>query len=181
MKFNSPKYHSLVVGDLMNGKFILSKDQHFDTIIENKDYYESFFNSSFGHELIVQQNYCYLLSDETNENLSRDISIFIAILCYELDKDGRNFLDQFEYGDFSFEEVDSIFDNSSFSDLIGSNNHIKDSEARRKLIKTMASKNIIDRTDTERFSFTPAYNVFFDFARDLADRKIQETEIDTDK
>jgi hypothetical protein len=168
MEFESPKYHKQIVNDLMDGKFILSKEKHFETIKEFTSYYENFFNHSFGYELIFKNEYVYIISSETNENLSRDISIFMAILCFELDKEGVNFLDKIEYGDFSIDEIDKYFDNSSYSELILENNQIKNSEARKKLIKNMTSKNIIEKHSDERFSFTPAHKVFIDFAKELA-------------
>lgn len=169
MKFESPKYHKQIIEDLMNGKFILAKEIHFEDVKENCDYYETFFKNSFGYDFIINQHYAYIISADTNENLSRDICIFIAILCYELDKEGVNFLDKIEYGDFAIEDVDKYFDNSSFSDLIQGNNQIRDFEARKKLIRTMTNKNIIEKYSEDRFSFTSAYRVFIDFAKELAE------------
>lgn len=169
MEFESPKYHNIIVEDLMNGKFILSKEKHFDELQEHSDYYKAFFEKSFGHDFIFFQDFAYIVSPETNENLSRDICIFLAILCYELDKEGVNFLEKIEYGDFSLEEIDKYFENSSFTDLIQNNNQIKDFDARRKLIKTMTIKNIIERNSEDRFSFSAAYRVFIDFAKELTE------------
>lgn len=176
MEFESPKYHNEIVEDLMNGKFILSKEKHFEELKENSDYYKKFFEKSFGHDFIFLQDFAYIVSPETNENLSRDICIFLALLCYELDKEGINFLDKIEYGDFSLEEVDKYFENSSFTDLIQNNNQIKDFDARRKLIKTMTTKNIIEKNSEDRFSFTAAYRVFIDFAKELAENRTISSE-----
>jgi hypothetical protein len=176
MEFESPKYHNEIVEDLMNGKFILLKEKHFEELKEHSDYYKAFFEKSFGHDFIFLQDFAYIVSPETNENLSRDICIFLAILCYELDKEGINFLDKIEYGDFSLEEVDKHFENSSFTDLIQNNNQIKDFDARRKLIKTMTTKNIIEKNSEDRFSFTAAYRVFIDFAKELAENRTISSE-----
>jgi hypothetical protein len=169
MEFESPKYHKEIVEDLINGRFILSKEKYFEELREYSDYYKLFFEKSFGHEFIFLQDYAYIVSSETNETLSRDICIFLAILCYELDKEGINFLDKIEYGDFTLEEVDKYFENSTFIDLIQNNNQIKDYDARRKLIRTMTTKNIIEKNYEDRFSFTVAYKVFIDFAKGLAE------------
>ena len=74
------------------------------------------------------------------------------------------------------EEVDKYFENSSFSDLIQGNNQIKDYEARRKLIRTMTTKNITEKNSEDRFSFTSAYKVFIDFAKELAESNHQANE-----
>jgi hypothetical protein len=82
MEFDSPTRHKQIVDDLMNGKFILSREAHFEDIRENTEYYEKFFKSSFGYDFVFTQEFAYILSSETAENLSKDISIFMAILCY---------------------------------------------------------------------------------------------------
>jgi hypothetical protein len=178
-----PEHHKTIVEELMNGRFILSRDVHFETLRKEEEFYSAFFKISFDYDLLLTQEYARITSKESNENLSRDISIFFAILCYELDKEGKNFLDSLAYEEFSLEEIDLLFDNSSFIDLIKANNQIKDSEARRKLLNAMNRKNIIDFDHSYKFSFTPAYKVFIEFARELAqksegeEREEQEGEI----
>jgi hypothetical protein len=85
-----------------------------------------------------------------------------------MDKEGVNFLDKIEYSDFSVFEVDQYFENSTYIDLIQGNNQLRDYESRRKLIRTMTNKNIIERNSEDRFSFTPVYKVFIEFAKELA-------------
>ena len=170
MEFENPRYHKQIVDDLMTGKFILAKERHFEDLKENASYYDNFFKNSFGYEFILTPNYAYLISTETNENLSRDICIFLAILCYELDKNGINFLDKMEYGDFSIDEIEELFEHTAFEDLVKSNNQLKDTDSRRKLLRAINNKNITVKHSEDRFSFTPAYNVFIDFAKDLANK-----------
>jgi hypothetical protein len=172
-----PEKHRQIVEELMNGRFILARENHFEDLKKNEqEYYSPFFLKSFGHKLIVTQEFAYLISEETDENISRDISIFFAILCYELDKQGKNFLDGLQYSEYSLEEMNSLFENSSFVDLIHSNKQLKDSEARRKLLfTTMNKKNIIDKISDDKFSFTPAYKVFTQFAEELGRKKSDES------
>jgi hypothetical protein len=75
-----------------------------------------------------------------------------------------------EYGDFSVEEIEELFEHTAFEDLVKSNNQLKDSESRRKLLRAINNKNITVKHSEDRFSFTPAYNVFIDFAKDLANK-----------
>lgn len=163
-----PKYHREIVDELMNGKFILSYDKSFESLKENEAFYYRFFRESFGFELHLQNDFAYVTSNETQENLSRDISIFFAILCYELDKDGRNFLDLIQFSEFEISEIDQLFENSSFIDLIHSNKQLKDADSRRNLLNSMNRRNIIEKHSDDRFVFTPAYKVFIDFAIELA-------------
>jgi hypothetical protein len=163
-----PTKHRQIVEELMNGKFILSNEEQFASLKENEKFYEEFFKVSFDLNLVFKTDYAYLLSKETSENFSRDVSIFIAILSYELDKDGRNFLEAIEFNEFTTEEVDKYFDNSSFIDLIESNKAIKDPDGRRTLINGMARRNIVHKNFEDRFVFTQAYKVFVDFAKELA-------------
>ena len=77
-----PRYHRDIVTDLMDGKFILASDPKFIELKNNQSFYEKFFKESFRYELEVKSDYGYILPYETNEQLSRDIFIFFAILCY---------------------------------------------------------------------------------------------------
>ena len=163
-----PNKHRLIVEELMNGKFILSNEEHFNTLKENEQFYQEFFKVSFDLDLQFKAEYAYLLSKETQENFSRDVSIFIAVLSYELDKDGRNFLEAIEFNEFTVDEIDRYFENSSFIDLIESNKALKDGDSRRTLINGMARRNIIYKNFEDRFSFTQAFKVFVDFAKELA-------------
>src|SRR5690606_7455844 len=129
-----PELHRQIVDELLDGRFILSRERLYDIIKEKEDFYARFFKVSFNHDLEIVSGYVRLLSNETDEHLSRDISIFFSILCYELDKQGKNFLDVLQYSEFSIEEIDILFDNSSWIDLLLSNKQLKDSESRRRLI-----------------------------------------------
>lgn len=177
-----PKNHYQIVSDLMNGKFILSENEgsDFETIkyFEERDkFYSQFFKLSFGYDFIMTQEYVFLQSEETSESISRDICIFFAVLCYELDKEGKNFLDEVKYTEFDYEGIDKYFDNSSYSEHIQSNNRIKDREARDKLIKDLNRRNIVNRTGDDRFIFTSASRYFLDFAKELAKSKLSNSAI----
>lgn len=171
-----PDKHRQIVEELMSGRFILARESHFEELKKNEiEFYAPFFLKSFGHKLIISQEYAYLVSEDTDENISRDISIFFAILCYELDKQGKNFLDELRYSEYSFEEVNLLFENSSYVDLIHTNKQLKDVDSRRRLLfTTMKNKNIIEKISEDKFYFTPAYKVFIDYAKNLAESK--ETE-----
>ena len=163
-----PSNHRQIVEELMGGKFILSNEAHFNSLKENDTFYTEFFKISFDLDLNLKTEYAFLLSKETQQNFSRDMSIFIAILCYELDRDGRNFMEALDFNEFTFEEVDRYFDNSSFIDLIESNKSLREPDARRTLINGMHRRNIVNKNFEDRFSFTQAYKVFVDFAKELA-------------
>lgn len=172
-----PKYHTQIVEALMGGKFVLATDKVFDELKENETFYNSFFKVSFKYELKFNQEFAYLVSTETTENLSRDISIFFAILCYELDKDGKNFMDELNYAEFEMDKVDEYFENSNYKEIIKSNNQLKDSEARRKLIRNgLIRRNIATKTAEDKFIFTKAHKVFIQFALELAKQRTAEVE-----
>ncbi len=173
-----PKNHRQITDDLMAGKFLLSNNEIFNNLRENAEFYLDFFKISFDYELIVKSDYAYLLSKETNENFSRDVSIFIAILSYELDRDGKNFLEAVEFSEFNIEEVDRYFENSSFIDLIESNKQLRDRESRRSLVNAMARRNIVHKNFEDRFSFTQAYKMFVDFAKELALKRMSSSELE---
>ena len=77
-----PKNHKKIVTSLMEGKFITRDEPHFNILKEHQDFYTRFFDRSFGYGLQSSPEYYYLLSPDTQENTSRDISIFFSVLCY---------------------------------------------------------------------------------------------------
>lgn len=173
-----PQHHRQIVEELMTGKFILTNEEHFGSLKENESFYQEFFKLSFDLDLHLKNEYAYLLSRETQENFSRDVSIFIAIMSYELDKDGRNFMEALEFNEFTLEEVDRYFDNSSFIDLIESNKALRDPDSRRTLINGMHRRNIVHKNFEDRFSFTQAHKLFVEFAKELAMKRITAREVE---
>jgi hypothetical protein len=163
-----PRYHKEIVSDLLAGKFILASDQKFPSLKDNAAFYEQFFRDSFGYDVEIRSDFGFILSYETSEQLSRDICIFFAVLCYELDKNGKNFLEELQYAEFDFDVLDNYFDNSAYTELIQSNNQLRDRESRKQFINTLNRRNIVEKSSEFKFSFTQAYKIFIDFASDFA-------------
>jgi hypothetical protein len=162
-----PDKHKEIVTSLMEGKFITVEDLLFETIKKHEDFYTTFFETSFGFELIVNHDFYYLVSNETNENTSRDISIFFSILCYELDKNGKNFLEELNYSEFHIDEILEYFKNSSWTDVIKANKQLNNEENLKRHIGIMVKRNIALKQGNDRYSFTKAHKLFIDFAKDL--------------
>jgi hypothetical protein len=162
-----PDKHKEIVTSLMEGKFITVEDFLFETIKKNEDFYINFFETSFGFEIIGTHDFYYLVSSETNENTSRDISIFFSILCYELDKDGKNFLEELNYSEFHIDEILEYFKNSSWLDVIKANKQLNTADSLKRHIGTMVKRNIAVKQGNDRYSFTKAHKLFIDFAKDL--------------
>jgi hypothetical protein len=162
-----PDNHKEIVTSLMEGKFVTVEDLLFETIKKNEEFYITFFENSFGFELIVNQDFYYLVSNETNENTSRDISIFFSILGYELDKNGKNFLEELNYSEFHIDDIIEYFNNSSWTDVIKANKQLHSEENLKRHIGTMVKRNIAIKQSNDRYSFTKAHKLFIDFAKDL--------------
>lgn len=163
-----PKEHKQIVKELLDGKFVLSNDPKYDVIRQYDSYYSEFFQESFDYRMILRSDYVYLVSDDSNEQLSRDISIFLAVLCYELDKDGRNFLDSLSYDEFEHKQIDFYFENTSYREVILGNKQLRDKASRLNFYNMLSRRNIAEKTGEDRFMFTPAFRVFVDFAIELA-------------
>jgi len=74
MQFEIPNNnHQKVVKSLLEGKFILlDKDRSiFETIKENEEFYKSFFQLTFDYELVIRNKFCYLISEKSDEKLSK--------------------------------------------------------------------------------------------------------------
>jgi len=75
-----PKGHKHVVKELLDGKFVLPNDPLYQVIRENDEFYTKFFKESFDYELRTSNEYCFLISGESNEMLSRDMSRYMYFL-----------------------------------------------------------------------------------------------------
>jgi len=170
------KNHRQIVEDLIGGKFILPTNKNFIELKEKEKFYEDFFKFSFGHDLIMRQDFAFLVSDETNEMLSRDVCIFFAILCYEFDKDGRNFLDLINYSEFEYDQINDYFENSSYLEVVRNNSRLRDINTRNEFMDTLDRRNIIEKTGPQKFTFTTAHKNFTDFAMELAKSKTADVE-----
>lgn len=170
-----PNKHKQIVTSLMDGRFITIDESYFDILKENQNFYVEFFDKSFGFELKNTQEFYYLISDETNENTSRDISIFFSILCYELDKDGKNFMDELGFSDFHIDEIVEYIKNSTWIDVVKANKQLNDGESIKRLVgSTMVKRNIAIKHTDDKYSFTKAYKLFIDFARELIKTEMNE-------
>jgi len=177
MKINYPEHHYEIVKTLLDGKFILFPGKLYKIISEqeNKEFYIDFFKESFGYELKVETEYIYLISDNTDEKTSRDIMIFISILAFEIDKEGKNFIEELNNSLFNLERINQYFENShSWNDIIKENKQISSRESRKSLIyNTMLKRNLIEKIG-ESFQFTKAHKVFLDFALELIEKEKNE-------
>jgi hypothetical protein len=168
-----PNKHKQIVTSLMDGRFITIDEPYFNIVKENQDFYVAFFDKSFGFELKNTQEFYYLISEETNENTSRDISIFFSIFCYELDKDGKNFMDELGFSDFHIDEIIEYIKNSTWTDIVKANKQLNSPDSIKRLIgSTMVKRNIAIKHSDDKYSFTKAYKFFIDFARELIKQQI---------
>lgn len=178
MRIEYPKYHYDIVKSLLAGKFILFPGKLYKTVLENKEFYTDFFNVSFGYELITETEFVYLISDNTDEKTSRDIMTFISILAFEIDKEGKNFIDELNSSFFNLEKINQYFENShSWHEIIKENKQINSPESRKSLIyNTMLKRNLIEKIG-DNFQFTKAHKVFLNFALEFTkkDEKIEST------
>jgi hypothetical protein len=171
-----PNKHKQIVISLMDGRFITIDETYFNIIKENQDFYVEFFDKSFGFELKNTQEFYYLISEETNENTSRDISIFFSIFCYELDKDGKNFMDELGFSDFHIDEIIEYIKNSTWTDIVKANKQLNSPDSIKRLISsTMVKRNIAIKHSDDKYSFTKAYKFFIDFARELIKSEVKNT------
>jgi len=177
MKIEYPKYHYEVVKSLLDGKFILFPGELYNTIKENIEFYTDFFKKSFDYELIVETEYIYLISKNTDEKTSRDIMTFISILAYEIDKEGKNFVEELNYSYFNLERINHYFENShTWQEIIKENKRISSPESRKSLIyNTMLKRNIIEKIG-DKFRFTKAHKVFLNFALELIEKEKEKVE-----
>lgn len=162
-----PDKHRDIVASLLDGQFITAEDVLFETLRKHEEFYTQFFDQSFGYTLQGGMEYYYLVSPTTSEYTSRDITIFFAILCYELDKDGRNFLEELRYSEFGMAEINDYFKNSSWTEIIKANKQLSNADSLQRFMSTLVKRNIVIKQGNDVYAFTLAHKFFVDFARDL--------------
>jgi len=166
-----PSEHQQIVNRLLKGKFIIYPDPLFN-IIEKSEDYPDFFKYSFGYELNVEAEFAYLSSEHTTEKGTRDFALFLAILCRELDYSNENFREKVEFGEFDINETHNLLKQSSKWEILQKTS-VEDFEG---FIKTWSNRNLL-KSDKGRFKFTKAVKIFFNYAVNLAEEKLQADKI----
>ena len=165
-----PSEHKEIVKELLDGKFIIYSDKLFSVIQDNKDFYGDFFWQSFEYNLDVRSEFIFLTSKATTERDTRDFTIFLALLCRELELEGKKFREQIDYATFYVDDVWQTLNNSTKKEIIDSTG-IKDF---RNFLNRWNRKNVISLAGNS-FKFTKAVNLFFEFAVNVANEKLKET------
>ncbi len=167
--FSFPNNHQDVVEALLvDGRFLLEGDPEFMTLKQEAGFYQAFFQQSFGLSLEYQSEYAFLKSGRDNDPLSRDICIFLGVLCYELDREGYNLIEQLSFHTLEFEQVEQMLELSSFREVLEATSNLQDSQSRRNFYNRLHRRRIIEKLDEQTFRFTPAHKYFLEFARSVA-------------
>ncbi len=164
-----PKEHKEIVNQLLDGKFIISPSPLLNIIKGLDDEYPDFFRHSFNFKLNIESDFAYLSSKDINESRTRDFTLFLAILCRELDYFGNSFREKIEAGTFNIDETLELLKLSSKWEILEKTT-VADFD---KFIKTWNSKNLL-QVDGNKFKFTKAVKLFFTFAIEIAEEKLKE-------
>ena len=170
---NYPIEHKQITNNLLDGKFLIYPSPLFLKILEQEDDYKEFFLQSFGYELKINTEFAYLISDKNAEKGTRDFVLFLAVLCRELDYNGRNFREQIEFGTFDISETEQLLQQSSKWEILEKTSVSNSKGGFDGFIKTWAYKNILEKSDMQ-FKFTKAVKLFFEFAVNIANTKMKE-------
>lgn len=164
-----PSEHKEIVSQLLDGRFIIYPNSMFVVIQTQEDEYKEFFKESYGFDLNIDSEFAYLSSNEVTEKRTRDFTLFLAMLCRELDYSGKNFRDSIELATFDIADTEKLLKQSSKWEILE-----KTSIAEfDKFIGTWNTKNVLKRTGNQ-FKFTKAVKLFFEFAVNVANAKLKE-------
>jgi len=166
-----PDEHKEIVRALLGGEFLLFPEKLFTIVDLEKDFYIDFFKNTFDFDLEVKSEFAYLISKNTVERDTRDFTIFLAVLCREIELEGKQFREQIDFATFYIEEVEQLLKNSSKIEIINSIELLKDF---RRFLNRWNKKNVITLTGNS-FKFTKAINLFFEFAVNVANEKLKES------
>jgi hypothetical protein len=173
---NYPTEHRDIVNALTNGQFILYTQPYYAVVEQNEPFYREFFKATFGFDLQLRsEGYIFLSSEESTEKDSRNFLIFLAVLCRELGINGRDFKEEFELKKFQVEEVRQLLEKSSKRELV---EHILTEGGLPKLLSEWQKRKVVEFTNAQQtqFKFTKAVNLFFEYAMELADTRLKESE-----
>ncbi|HBF87609.1 MAG TPA: hypothetical protein DDX39_03115 [Bacteroidales bacterium] len=164
-----PSEHKEIVSQLLDGRFIIYPNPMFAVIQTQEDEYKEFFKESYGFDLNIDSEFAYLSSNEVTEKRTRDFTLFLAMLCRELDYSGKNFRDSIELATFDIADTEKLLRQSSKWEILE-----KTSIAEfDKFIGTWHTKNVLKRIGNQ-FKFTKAVKLFFEFAVNVANAKLKE-------
>ncbi len=164
-----PNEHKEIISQLLDGRFIIYPNPMFAVIQTQEEDYKEFFKESYVFELNFDSEFAYLSSNEVTEKRTRDFTLFLAMLCRELDYSGKNFRDSIELATFDIVDTEKLLKQSSKWEIIE-----KTSVANfDSFIDTWHKKNVLKRTGNQ-FKFTKAVKLFFEFAVNVANAKLKE-------
>lgn len=178
-----PNQHKEITQQLLSGKFILDSDDLYAPIYLDRIMYFDFFKKTFEYELVVNSEYVYLKSTNEKDRNSRDFLIFLALLCRELDKDGKDFKQEVDSESFLVEDITNFLSESSKrKEIIESTSMVNkkgdidliaflDVWQRRNLLHYIGNSKL-------KFRFTKAVGLYFDYATTLANEKLKEDKSD---
>jgi hypothetical protein len=115
-------------------------------------------------ELLITPEYAVLLSIREDDRFARAICIFMAVLCYELDREDGNLLVRLSTEHFRLAEWEERLPASSFRHLLRACRPLRSADSRHKFYRKLARRGVIELTDGY-FRFTPAHRYFLEFAR----------------
>lgn len=174
-----PNQHREITQQLLNGKFILQNDELYNPIYQDRDMYSEFFSKTYDYELVANSEFVYLKSTNEKDKNSRDFLIFLALLCRELDKDGKDFKQEIESESFLVEDIATFLSESSKKKEIIENTSIVNNKGEIDLVTFLNEwqrRNVIQYVGNNKtkFRFTKAVGLFFDFATTLANEKLKQ-------
>ncbi len=164
-----PSEHKEIVSQLLDGRFIIYPNPMFAVIQVKEDEYKEFFKESYGFELNIDSEFTYLSSNEVTEKRTRDFTLFLAMLCRELDYSGKNFRDSIELATFDIADTEKLLKQSSKWEIIEKTS-VSNFDS---FVDTWHKKNVLKRTGNQ-FKFTKAVKLFLEFAINVSNAKLKE-------
>lgn len=169
-----PSQHRQIVKELLGGKFIIDDSPLFRIIHKHRNFYDDFFEKTYGYFLEGRGEYFYLISEETTENGSRDFLLFLSVLCYEYHTRGKDIVQKISEGTFHVTEIERYLSNSSKRDLL------KSTQAAdlKPFLDSWQKRNLLEFTqnDPPTFRFKKSIDLFLHTAFALYEDRLKETQ-----
>lgn len=166
MEFEYPEKpkntHRIIVEKLLKGEFIPIGKSEYESLINHHIWYESFFLNSFGIELQHKEEVFYCVNPTGGMKFTKEILTVLAILMYEISKDGIDPVAKIQNEEFSINIM-----NKYISESIQFSKYINNNRIDTRFINKLESIGLIRKTTNEKFIFTRAIDIFLSEYSDL--------------
>lgn len=154
------KMHKTVTTKLLNGEFIGIGKEEYEYLQKHQEWYADFLLETFEVELKFSRECFFCVSPHRGTGQTKKILTIVAIMMYEIDKNGGDAVDVIRHDEFSMDIINKLILNSvQFSRYA--------TKVEPRFINKLVEFGLVKTTTGNKFVFTSGIDVFMDEFDDL--------------